>query len=245
MKKINLTTILLLTAVITFTACKKNKEDQQSSLKDKIKKIVHTNSDGSITENNLLYDNSGRLVKFSSGTITAEYSYEPGKVITKTIHSNGNVFTSVGELNSRGFLTTLSGDGSLISYAINSSGYVEKEVLTNFTNGHPTFVQTRNYFYNQSTGLLDSSVLNVGGSKSTTIYTAFTNKPDNYFKNIGSSFIAPSLKYLPAEFKTRSGNNNAFSFITYTYEFDAKGRVSRRTGNSSGKITTSAYLYYD
>ncbi len=238
---------IVISALLFFFSCKKNNNDAASPLADKIKKTISI-SPGNNFETEYFYDNSGRLSKITtSDGGTSEYVYEPGKVLIKTTNSNG-VSNSIGELNSRGLRVALnSTDGSsFTSYSINSNGYVEREVLAGFMNGQPTFTQISSFFYSASTGLLDSLVVSVNNNRATSIYTAFTNYPDDFLKNTGRTFIAPSLKFLPLATKTRSANDppNFFRTTTYSYEFDSKNRLSKRTAVSQNSTSTTQYVYY-
>ncbi len=240
---------ILISALLFFFSCRKNNNDVPSPLTNKIKKIIGTDNNSVVSENEYFYDGTGRLSKFKTndGSII-EYSYEPGKVLIKGTNANG-VSSSIGELNSRGLRVTLnSTDGSSFrSYYINSSGYVEKEVLINFTNGQPTFTQTIAYFYNAANGLLDSTVFNVNNSKATSIYTAYTNYPDDFLKNTGNFYTAPSFKFLPLAVKAGSANDppNFFRTTNYSYEFDSKNRLSKRTVVGQNSTSTTQYVYYD
>lgn len=239
---------IIISTLLFFFSCKKNGNDAPSALTNKIKKVIFISPNNNF-ENEYFYDNNGRVNKFiaSNGSIS-EYTYEPGKVLTKTTNANG-VFYSISELNSRGLGVTMnSADGSsFISYSINSIGYLEKEVSITFTNGQPSFTQTIAYFYNVSTGLVDSVVFNVNNNKSTSIYTAYSSYPDNLLKNTGNFHIAPSSKFLPLEVKSRSSNDppNFFRIAKYSYEFDNKNRLSKRTIVSQNTTSTTQYDYYD
>jgi hypothetical protein len=242
--------IIILSAVVFFASCKKNDTaPQPEPIGDRIKSISITtqNVSGSGTYSYTYgYDDKGR-VTYSRITHTGDstsYTYS-GNTITERLFSGGVVVgTGTIELNSAGQVrqsTTVSGVQNAYSY--NSDGYLSSGSFV-FSSGTST-----NTYYYSATKLLDSIVYmyNIAGviSKQTYIYDQYMtgNRKTNGVKNFGETWWGKDAE-VPYQRRTRIVDGGTPEITTYSYEFDAKGRISKQVSLQPGPLTvTTTYTY--
>jgi YD repeat-containing protein len=243
MKKFLLT---LLPAISLFLACKKNNNDITPSPPGngintaKIK----TEAYGAIITTHT-YDAQGRVVKEerSNGSKT-EYEYLPGIVNEKSYDNAGvllNTYTN--EINTDGLRTRTTrsnnpGYEELCLY--NPDKTLAKTISKNGGNN-----QALDFFYGN--GNVDSIRFTTNGAWGlTVIYTHYTDKPNMLaYENYGYNLLYGKddknmLKSVI--YKYPDGTTNTPS--NYSYEYDAQGRVIKRTSTRGNDIEISLYTYY-
>jgi hypothetical protein len=223
MKKISIITLCL---SVLFFSCRKNNDDKVVSLANRVKTLTETGTNISGTQlTSYFYDNEGRQIKTirHDGTV-AEIFYKTGKVIFKQTNTQGQASQSTGYLNEAGLLIYSQSGTGAVNYSYNADGYLLHAVLISYNNNQANPFQISDNFYSSASGVLDSTVTTVSGSKSTRHYTQYTSHLNNAFERFGTTFNPPSQKYLFKELKSR-GSNNVVSTTTAAYEHDAKGRL--------------------
>ncbi|MGC4232307.1 MAG: hypothetical protein QM594_04945 [Niabella sp.] len=231
--------LLLNVCILLVIACKKGNDTNGNNWQ--VPKIKTEQSDIGFTTS--FYDREGRHVKVENNIQRNEFTYEPGKVILKTteLESNG-IQTTTYELNANGYLAK---DGNTaISYT--QEGYRKTES----TLGSPNrFV---NYHYNSATGLLDSITTEGNGWERTQVYTYYTDKQETTGNdNRGALYLGKSMPHPIKSVVTWNAvpppvYREKIRTSQYTYLYDEKGRIVKKTissDNATGSSTT-IYTYY-
>ena len=223
MKKI----IIILLAAISFVSCKKNNDDitaNPADISNKVKKSIY--GSGSTT---YVYDGMGRVKTqtYMNGSRT-EFEYQPGKVLEKTYDPAGLLtLTYTYELNANGFAEkeTRSNEPSFQEIRVyNNDGQVQK--FTVLQNGSSS---TGDFFY--SNGNCDSARYSTNGNWNSTVKkTYYTDKPNMLgYEQFGESFWGKKNKNLQKSEQYFYTDGSAGNLESYSYEFDAKGRVTKQT----------------
>ena len=235
MKKI----FVVLLSVPCFMACKKNStavDIAPAPAVAKVKTAAYGSNVATYT-----YDDQGRQLKvvLSDGG-RAEYEYLPG-VINRKFYgpSSTYLYTMKFELNSDGLCIreTVSSDPvyeSLLKYN------TDKSIAQNIVHNSLQTTQM-DYFY--SNGKCDSvRSTSAGKWLSTAIETYYTNKPNVLSGiNTGESFLGKPDAYMLKSQLQLPGN----TLLEFSYEYDAQGRVTKRSTAAAGGYTTDGfYTYY-
>lgn len=237
--------LLLVAAAGLLISCSKNNNDSPGSPNPSTGSFrikTYTSDNGST---NYTYDSKGRLIsKVYSDGAKREFDYtNPNKIIDNYYFANGNL-ESTGEydLNAAGLvIKKVYSDGPANLYTTNydANKNIIKEVNT--VNGN---VSVLDYFY--TNGNLDSLRYKWNGSYHyTIIYSYYTDKADVLNNDAwGQGYEGYYGKYLVKKEETRYADGSPSSTWEMTYEFDAKGRASKRTAKKGQTINISYYTYY-
>jgi hypothetical protein len=80
-----------------------------------------------------------------------------------------------------------------------------------------------------------------GNVNTISTYT-YTNKPLSV--TISPIYYAPGSKYLPATQQQTDGTGNPTASVTYSYEFDSSGRLTKETDLiNNADVATKTYIY--
>lgn len=222
-------------------ACKKNNDDQPgnpAAISDKVKKSTYDSG-----ETIFSYDATGRIKSrtYLNGSKT-EYSYEPGKVYEKQFNNAGVLTLSYTyELDANSLVGKENRSdlpGSQTVYLYNSDKQTVKSTLVG--NGNSS---SRDYFY--SNGNCDSSRLSSNGNWNTTIKTTYYTDKLNVldYEKYGETFWGKKSKNLIKSEQYFFSDGTMGSIENYSYEFDAKGRVIKRTSEADGDIDVTYFSY--
>lgn len=239
------TSIILLSISILFFSCKKNNDTKAVSLANRVKTMTETGTNIVGTQvTNYFYDNEGRQIKAirPDGSVI-EYAYQTDKVIFKQTNTQGQISQSIGYLNEAGLMISTQSSTGAINYSINAAGYLLHTVHISYSNNQANPFQITNNYYNAA-GNLDSTELEVLGSRSLRHYTQYTTHLNNAFERFGTTFNPPSQKYLYRESKNRNPNN-VVSITTVTYEHDVNGRLIKEVFTTGSSVKTNVYEYYE
>ena len=189
------------------------------------------------------YDASGRIkTKTYLGGERSEFEYQAGKVLEK-------------EYDAAGILKVT------YTYELNSNGIVEKETrsdmpgfseirlynsdkqMVKFTIVENGGTSTGDYFY--SNGNCDSARFSSNGIWNTTIKnTYYTDKANVLgFESSGQFFWGKKSKNLIKSEQYFFSNGSVGEKENYSYEYDAKGRVTKFTSEADNDLYITFYSY--
>jgi len=193
-------------------------------------------------ETSYTYDAERRVIKESETFKTSDYSYSGNKLAIKITENNTTRFQYY-ELNPQGYINDdTASDGTVYAYAYNDKGFITKVSDDRV----PRY--ERNYYYNTTTGLLDSTRATIGGAwQSTQTYVYDMNHQNSledentgmpYF---GHVFLRPFTRY---EYRYAEGGLIKKQVSDYLYTYDEKGRIKSRSYENAGQRLTYHYTYY-
>ena len=231
--------ILLVTASIT--SCKKNSDDTMPgnpvNLDNKIKQLI---GGGTTTYS---YDAAGRVTKkLHQDGSKSIFEYSSGKVTEKQYKADGTLLaTYIGEMDNKGLIvkqTNLSDPTYQELRVYNNDLQLTKATTTN--NGITT---TADYFY--SNGNCDSARFsNPGGWQSTIRQTFYTDKLNVLDYDVtGQEYFGHKSKNLIKTEQYFFSNGSVNPVVTYSFEYDGKGRVIKIIEEFNGDIDITNYTY--
>lgn len=233
---------LLVAAAGLLVSCSKNKNDSPGNPSTgSIKMKTYTGDYGTQT---YTYDSKGRLVllTYADGA-KSEYDYSnPDKIINHYYFSDGSLEgTGEYDLNPDGLIIKRvysDGPPNVYTTEYDAKRNVIKEVATSGGN-----TSVSDYFY--TNGNLDSMRYKWNGNYGhTIIYTYYTDKADVLNSDTyGRGYDGYYGKHLLKKEETRYSNGDV-SIWDYTYEFDGKGRVTKRTSQNGPSQSIGLYTYY-
>jgi hypothetical protein len=231
---------ILITATV-FMSCSKDKDDSNG-----IVPITGVAKYKTVTYNDVTtytYDQYGRQAKeANSDGSFIESLYEKGKVIRKVYNNSGALTRTVTiTLNADGLrdTETLSDKpGNYTKYA-----YTTGKKLGKFTSKAGADIYEGTYYYTGEN--LDSiRYTNNGVHYLTNIYTFYLDKPNVQIpENIGISYYKANYANMMKTL-THVGVNGNISPETYSYEYDATGRMITLTEVSNNGTSVGYYTYY-
>jgi YD repeat-containing protein len=236
---------LLIAVVGLLISCSKNNgttpDEPTPPPAGSIKIKTFTGDNGTTT---FTHDSQGRLATrlYPNGG-KEEYDYStPNKIIKKYYFPDGSLDgTGDLDLNAAGLVIKgvySDGGPNLYTYEYDAEKNLVKMAIE--ANGNATIVD---YFY--TNGNLDSSRYKLNGNHhSTTHYTYYTDKADLLNNDVyGQGYEGYFGKYLLKKEQTHyaDGDQKAWD---YSYEFDSKGRVSKRTIKNGQNQEVGLYTYY-
>lgn len=227
---------------LLFFACKKNREHNApiNDFAEERVKTIQWDGGGLAT---YTYDNEKRQTKEVQNTgTTTEFIYETGK-ITRLVIQSATTASFKYTLNAEGYVKTLlTPDGITYNYEYTPKGMIAKQ----YSDESIPFVA--NYFYNHASGLLDSIRQTVGSIwHSTSMYTYYMDKTNSLknknlgLKSYGEEFLRPIKRYRSLY---RNGNIIQEQISDFTYTYDSKGRITKKTYDNSGQQFSYNYTYY-
>ncbi len=234
--------LLAVLVIINFTACKKSEIVSQNAVEAKVK----TFSIGSDIIN-YAYDNQGRIMArvSPSGNWKAEFAYS-GNTVTENYYIGATLSTTkLYELNANGLVSKESYTFPATSvpyktqYSYNANRQLLARISNNTINAN-TSIET--FFYTGS--VLDSmqTTFNQNTDIYRFVYEYYTDKANTLSnKNQGFLFLAEresmALKKQTSTFRTNGFIN--VQVDDFTYNFDTKGKITKRTITTVGSSGTS------
>lgn len=240
---------LALIALCLVYSCKKNNGADSAGNSDKLKMYIEdvkTPGSHQVDSFTVSYDANNRITGLTSPALTFTYGY-----------------------TTTGFTLDLYNFGQLsiheIAY-INSSSYVDSTFQYNDTNDTTTEgftysgdLLTRMITYNYSTAGTsvfseddytydnngnETKDVNSDGSGNINMVSGFTYTTHPLKVRINPTYYPLFSKYLPATQTVTDGTGSAIATITYTYVFDAAGRLSKETDSADiGEVGIKTYIY--
>lgn len=237
--------LLLVAATCLLISCSKNNNDSPGNPNPPAGSIKIKTYSSDAGTSNYTYDSKGRLLlRVYANGAKSEFDYSnPNKIMQKYYFPNGTLEgTAEMDLNAAGLVVKkVYSDGGPNLYTIqyDADKNVIKEVNT--SNGDETVTD---YFY--TNGNLDSLRYKLNGNHHyTAIFTHYTDKADVLNSDAsGEGHDGYYGKYLLKKEETRFADGSPGGVWEYTYEFDANGRVSKRTAQRDQNIEISYYTYY-
>lgn len=219
------------------TACKKSKDDGKHPEPGTPRlKTATYSSGGSTIQYELTYDSQGRLTTEKlNGKLFLQLVYN-GSTITWTQYNSGSlVDSSIITLDGSGLATSrkswaANGAVTTAAYQYNN-GYLFKATVTA---GSATSTTT----YYRYAGNLDSTLSSDGDRH---VYEYYTDKKATLEnENNGLGFLGKGNSHPVRKETYKSGNTT--SSVTYGYEYDTQGRISKRI-NSNGALLSEITYY--
>jgi hypothetical protein len=220
---------------VVFAACSKSKNDNIQPVPPAAAKVKTENT--GVNTKTYTYDAQGRQVKSESFSGSRwEYEYSPGNVTYKWFNNAGeHKNTYVEELNEQGF--------SKRTINVNSPA-LEDQYIYNADNSLAKMITKSN---NMITGIFDSfwsngnldsvRILNGNGVWNYTTVNTYYNDKKNVLGDdaFGLALWGKNSKNLIKTSVIKFSDGTASTLVSYTYEFDAQGRVTKRTetGNNT------------
>lgn len=235
---------LLIAAVGLLISCSKNNGNTPGDPTPPAGSIKIKTFTGDYGNTNYAYDDQGRLVSrvFPNGA-KDEYDYStPNKIINKYYFPDGSLEGTCDiDLNAAGLaIKKVYSDGgpNLYTFDYDADKNLTKRTVVN--NNGTTVID---YFY--TNGSLDSSRYKINGDHYySTYFTYYTNKTDVLNSDShGQGYDGYFGKYLLKKEETHYADGDQ-KIWEYSYEFDSKGRVSKRTIKNGQNQDVGLYTYY-
>jgi YD repeat-containing protein len=188
------------------------------------------------------YDSKGRITKSTTSTGEREEYVYGANTITTTEYAADNSILSIAtiELNADGLITKRTYDNAPANsylYFYNADKTIAKRVITQ--NGNTSVID---YFY--TNGNFDSSRYKFNGDWNSTIVPTYYDKADGLSDEVyGLTYYGKSGKKLLKSESTRYDDGSTSTW-NYAYDFDGKGRVTKRTSTNDQTVNVSYYTYY-
>ena len=236
----NLFFSVLVILALGAVSCKKDNSSQPPA--ETVAKLKTWTDDYGVV--NYTYDASGRLTKYEHlGGTKRTYDYQPGLVVEKYYNAVGNLASTKNlELDVSGYVIHVSDPnvpGTPTVKVYNADHQLVKDISVN-----GIYTNSMDYFY--SNGNCDSMRYSTNGVWSETIkWTYYTDKANSFSNtNQGQAYWGNSSKNLmkSEQYFYAGGTQNDVS--NYTYEFDAKGLVTKETITYGGNMSISYFTYY-
>lgn len=233
--------LALLMALTLLISCDKNKDTELQTDENKIPKLKTESwyPNGNLWYvNSYEYDKEGRIAKIENEDVITTYKYEPGKVITKNVFSNNNqISNDTLLLNEKGLVTAI--DDFICEY--DAEGY--RILAPDFSEMPPSpltlsiskgnMVKSTPKYWNEyvmvtATYKFQAGLNTIGEENKGIIWNGKQNKnlmSEEYIKT-----VTPGRTYEVLHL--------------FTYEFDAKNRVTKKTITDGDRETYILYTYY-
>jgi YD repeat-containing protein len=235
--------LLLVAATGLLISCSKNKNDSPVNPSTGSFRIKTYSSDNGTS--NYTYDSKGRLISrvYPDGA-KSEFDYSnPNKIINNYYFPDGSLEgTGEYDLNAAGLIVKKvysDGPANVYTFEYDASKNIIKEIHD--VNGN---VSVLDYFY--TNGSMDSVRYKWNGNLHyTVIYSYYTDKANVLDNDAwGQEYEGHYGKYLLKKEETRYADGSPSSIWEQSYEFDPKGRVSKRTAQKESNTEVSYYTYY-
>lgn len=238
--------LVIVSAVGTLAGCKKDNiggggGDGGSS--PRVRSII-TDGDSVWYE----YDVDGRITKSTEGKTMVgtyynsviNYEYSANKVLVKYLLATGDSYTYLYMLDGNGLATSLGRPDSVPSelYYYNGDGYLVKD--KNGYNANYGF-----YAYQDSFTIFGGNIMSRTATFGVKESYTYNDKPNTFGnENRGQAFLGRQSKNLVATHHYEQ--NSSKEDYTYTYEYDAQGRVTSYLESYANSSSTTAYTitYY-
>lgn len=235
--------LLLVFSITLLCSCNKNKNDQPQPPNPPGSTTRVKTASSASGYYTYTYDAQGRLTSsLYSDNSKVDFAYSQNAIAVTAYNPDGSLdYTGTRELNAAGLVTKQTysnspGSTYLIEY--NADKTVAKTISNS---GGDVIVQ--DYLY--TNGSLDSIRYTKNSEwQYTSRYSYFTDKPDLLSNEVfGEMYDGSTGKYLVKSELTKfnDGGENTWN---YTYEFDAQGRVTKRSAQKDQSIQVRLYTYY-
>lgn len=225
----------LIAIAVSFTACKKDPA-LISSTSSRVKSETTTSPSGIAYTVSHTYDSSGRQITSQTDTVVTTYTYG-ADTITKTISLAGHYFITGYTANQWGRVVS---DSKFYHYAYDGNAYLVNYSYTGYGNYDSTV-------YTISGGNVSTSVEHQADSATSNVITT----SNTYLSNADTrdygmaAFGKPNANLLNTQTITQVLNGSTIvSNYTYTYTYDAQGRVAQQVKSSGSSVYTTTYTYY-
>lgn len=241
----------IITSVILFSSCSKDKNPQPSNNSDKVK--TYTEEFNSPTEGNsvvtfnLGYDANNRVTSITSATSPADkfvISYTSGSKYSMDLYSSANgtihedFFLNSNSLVDSTLQFTDDEDTTTEKYFYNSANQLIKLNEYDYYSG-PELYNTTHYTYDNSGNLLQSSDTN-GQVDTYDYYTDLVYVLPQIFPGTGSPKKMNLVKT-----HTVTSNGYPVGSSTTTYTFDSSNRISTIIETADdGTVVTKTFTYF-
>ena len=235
---------ILMASMSLFAACKKNANDvnQPTPGPGATSAKVKTRSSTGVTT--YTYDANGRQLKsIQINGSGYEYEYLPGIINVKSLGAGGVYqYTDIYEMNTEGLCTRMTNSNNPAAedlFLYNADKTLAKQIM--HSNGNTIVID---YFY--SNGNCDSTrYINNGNWQNTRFYTFYTDKSNVLsYVNTGEDFFGKVNKNLQKSEVYKYPNGTSGTTANNSYEYDALGRVTKKTTTFGNNIDISLYTYY-
>jgi hypothetical protein len=193
------------------------------------------------------YDDQGRLTGLVGTTLKFVYTYNGNISLTQDILQNGNLnihaaYFLKGSMIDSTWQYNNTHDTSIDKYTY-TNGLMTADMYYHFTTARGSWLWTRtDYAYDDSSNMTKIVETDSIGRVNSTILYTYTNKP-LLARTTPASFPMVS-RNLPATAKYLDNLGNVDANITYTYEFDSSGRMTKQTATDvSGLVAVKDYYY--
>lgn len=241
----NSKTLLTFSVVICLLAsCKKNSDTSPSGVSSKLRLYIEdarATPYATIDSFSVGYDNSNRITSLTGKSIRFAYAYNGNTGYTMDLFELGQL--SIHEIGfikgsyvDSTFQVNNTHDSTTEKYIYNGTQLTSK-ITYDYSNGVPIVYDRENYTYDGNGNLIKTVQLD----GTTTTYT-YTDKP--FQLTVNPSYQPIQAKNLPAtETQTDSGGNTTAT-VTYSYQFDSQGRVTKETDAlGGGNVVIKSYIY--
>jgi hypothetical protein len=232
-----------------FASCKKSGGSNSSSNTSKLKTYIENLQTGSshVTDTfAVTYDNDNRIVSVKAPNLGFVYTYSD-KSFTLDLYENNQL--SIHEifwLNSVPYVDSTfqydnTSDTTTEGY-IYTGNLLTRETTYSYSNGVATIDTRDDYTYdNNGNGIKDVQTDGQGNINTISTFT-YTTKPVSV--TISPIYVDPGSKYLPATQHQTDGSGNPIASVTYSYEFDSSGRLTKETDSlDNGDVASKTYIY--
>jgi len=246
----NTTLIALLLAVVFLPACKKNGGTGANGNSNKLKWYIEDAINGAshVTDSfSVSYDNQDRLTGLTSPALKFVYAYPTPATFTLDLYEYGQPdIHEIAYINSAGFVDSTyqynnTYDTTTEKY-IYSGGLLTREKTYDYSGGVPGLFRQDDYTFDKDGSMIED--VNTDGYGNINYISDFTYTDKPLSVRINPTYFPQPSKFLPATQKVTDGSGNPIITITYGYDFDSHGRLTKETDTGSdGEVATKTYVY--
>ena len=222
-------------AVALFAGCKKDPATVANS-SSRVKTESTTSATGIAYVVTYSYDSSGRQVQSQTDTVVTTYLYGPD-TITKTIALAGHYFITGYSTDASGHIIS---DSKFFKYSYDANGYLASLSYTGNGNYDSTL-------YTISGGNVTTTVEHQADSATNnTITTTYTYLAHTDNRDYGMAAMGKANTNLIGSQSISQSINGSMATLayTFTYTYDAQGRVTQMVKSSGSVSYTTTYTYY-
>lgn len=224
-------------AIMVLQSCNKDASVAPGQTTGRVKTEVITSTSGTMVDSvRYVYDTLGRLLSLKTDTVTTDYVYSSG-LVTVTTYLQASIFITTYSTDVNGRAVS---NSKGFTYRYDSAGYLIAKV-------HRTATALDSTAYTVSSGNVIASIQYQTDAATNNVITTtsiYLNITDS--RQYGQPLTGnASTNLLSTQAITQVLNGNTYNInYTYSYNYDALGRVATQVQNNGSATYTTVYTYY-
>jgi hypothetical protein len=236
-------------AVFFLFSCKKNNGTDSSGSSVKLKLYIEDVKYASQDQTDtfaVAYDANNRITSLSSPDLRFDYTYSDKSFTLDLYENNALSIHEIAYINSASYVDSTfqfnnTNDTTTEGYSYNGSQLIHL-VTYSYSDSYSEIETVDDYTYDSNGNMVKDTQSDGNGNTNQVSTFTYTNKPLKV--TINPTYFAPASKYLPATQKQADGQGNANFAITYSYQFDGAGRLTKETDTyDNGLVASKTYVY--